>query len=168
MSVSVATVEDLLDSLHLPYEVKRHAPITSVQEALESGVLGELGITAGDIVKNLLLNDTAGECYLLVAPGMGRTDLKSMARHIGSTRLSFASLKTFGTVFGPSKGHVTLFDLLDDDDRIRNVHLVLDARVAKIAGNTAFHVGTNTVSVLVRAADTPTIASAIQPSYITI
>lgn len=168
MSVSVVRVEELLTSLHLPHEVKRHAPIMSVQEALESGVLTELGITAGSIVKNVLLNDIAGACYLLVAPGMGRTDLKAMAQRIGSTRLSFASRTTFSSVFGPAKGPVTLFDLLDDDDRTRNVHLVLDSRVSEIAGNTAFHIGTNTVSVLVRAADTPTIASAIQPSYMTI
>lgn len=167
MSVTIAEVEHLLDSLKLAYRVEHHAPITSIQEAMESGLLSDLGMTAGSMVKNLLLTDTTGECYLLVAPGIGRVDLKGMARHLGCTRLSFASLKTFGAVFGTSKGQVAMFDLLDDDERVNRVHLIVDSRVALIPGDTAFHIDSNTVSVLVRAQDVPVIARTIQPTYLT-
>ncbi|MCI1635494.1 YbaK/EbsC family protein [Bifidobacterium sp.] len=167
MSVSSKAVEDLLSSLNLAYRIQQHAPITSIQEAMESGVLIDLGITVNSTVKNLLLSSSDGNCYLLVAPGMGRVDLKDVAKQIASKRLSFASLNTFGTVFGESKGQVTLFDLLDSNERVRKVQLVLDSRVSKIVGNTAFHIGSNHVSALVKAEDVPTIAKAIQPSYLT-
>jgi Ala-tRNA(Pro) deacylase len=75
--------------------------------------------------KNLFLKDEKGRLVLVVALGTTRVDIKSVAKALGTGRLSFGKPELLLEVLGVPPGSVTPFALIND--RAQRVTVVLDA-----------------------------------------
>jgi Ala-tRNA(Pro) deacylase len=86
-----------------------HAPVFTVDEA--KAVRGEL---AGHHTKNLFLRDKKGRMWLVVCLEDRTVDLKALAPHLGSGRLSFGSAERLMKYLGVIPGAVTPFAVIND------------------------------------------------------
>lgn len=75
--------------------------------------------------KNLFLKDEKGRLVLVVALATTRVDIKSVAKSLGTGRLSFGKPELLLEVLGVPPGSVTPFALIND--REQRVTVVLDA-----------------------------------------
>jgi len=117
-----ATPEDLyalLDRLGIAHTTFRHAPVFRVEEGQEIKAA-----LPGGHTKNLFLKDAKDQVWLVSALGETRIDLKALPAVIGSARLSFGREALLWELLGVRPGSVTLFALMNDEDR--KVRLVLD------------------------------------------
>jgi prolyl-tRNA editing enzyme YbaK/EbsC (Cys-tRNA(Pro) deacylase) len=139
-----------------------HAAITSVQEALEKGVPDQLGVQLGNVIKNLLVRDSAHHLFLLVTPGMKRVNLRKVAATLGVSHLSMARLDEAQGIFGAHKGAVSLFDLLKMSSTSEiSVEAIVDKSITAIDGDVAFPAGAANRSVVIAAQDVEKVATAI-------
>lgn len=65
-----------VEGLDVPCRTVEHAPLFTVQDGIDHGVAELMGVPPEHLVKNLLLRDTHGDLYLVVALGDTRLDLK--------------------------------------------------------------------------------------------
>jgi hypothetical protein len=144
-------IESFLTRLGIEHRFVRHAPITSVQEALEKGVPAQLGISLENVMKNLLVRDSQHRLFLLVAPGMNRVNLRVLARQLHLSHLSMARLDEARGLFGEHKGAVSLFDVLTPKPENVEVTLVVDEDIAQMTGEIAFPAGSDRESVVIPA-----------------
>ena len=151
-----------VESLGVPCRTVEHAPLFTVQDGIDHGVAELMGVAPEHLVKNLLLRDTHGNLYLVVAFGDTRLDLKGLARALGSTRLSFAPAKTMRETLGADPGCASMLGLLHNP-HAQSIHLVIDEAVAGVQGDIGFAAGGNTRTVLFPAAALPTVAKALCP-----
>ena len=80
-------VYDALNKMNIKYEVVEHEPVHTMED------MDLLGLPAkGTLCKNLFLRDSKGKRHFLVtADENSKVDLKSLARQLGVSGLSFAS-----------------------------------------------------------------------------
>lgn len=150
------------EGLDVPCRTVEHAPLFTVQDGIDHGVAELMGVAPEHLVKNLLLRDTHGDLYLVVAFGDTRLDLKGLARALGSTRLSFALAETMHESLGADPGCASMLGLLHNP-HAQSIHLVIDEAVAGVQGDIGFAAGGNTRTVLFPAAALPTVAKALCP-----
>lgn len=120
-----ATRDDLfrrLDELAIPTRTIEHEPVFTVAQS--ERVEREL---PGGHTKNLFLKDKKGRLLLVVAQWRTPVDLKTLAAGLGVGRLSFGSAGLLQEVLGVAPGSVTVFALMNDQQR--RVSVVLDARL---------------------------------------
>ena len=110
---------ELLDRLGIAYLRLDHGPAMSVADCEEVEKL--LGI---EICKNLLLQNTRGELFMLMMTGAKRFDSSAVSRQIASTRLSFADAQTMEQAVNITRGSLSVLGLMNDT--AHRVRLLID------------------------------------------
>ncbi|MDO4302086.1 MAG: prolyl-tRNA synthetase associated domain-containing protein [Clostridia bacterium] len=113
-------VYDKLDELGITYEAVEHPAACTIEEIDKLGIFNK-----GVGCKNLFLRDGSGKRhFLVVAPEHKEVDLKSIRAQIGCSRLSFGSEERLERCMKLTKGSVSPFGILNDDNKA--VELVFD------------------------------------------
>lgn len=135
------SVYDLLNELGIRYEVMHHQAVFTIEEA------NRLGIRfPAQLCKNLFLRNAKGDIhYLLIVDERKQSDLKAIARQIGSTRLSFGSDERLYNCLKLKSGSVGPFGLINNDDK--QVKVLVDSGL-KDSGRICFHPNVNTATVM--------------------
>ena len=133
-------------ALGIPYEVVRHRPVSTVEEARM--VRGDLGACH---VKNLFVRDKKGDMWLVTAERDRAVDLKALRGAIGAQgAISFASHERLRKFLAVEPGSVT--PLAAMNDTLGRVSVVLDAGIARHA-RVAVHPLHNEATVTLAVAD---------------
>lgn len=117
-----ATPEDLFakfDALGIAHTTTQHRPVFTVEEGADLKAQ-----MPGGHSKNLFLKDKKGALFLLCALGDTAIDLNAVSKVLGAGRFSFGSPERLMQHLGVEPGSVTLFALINDEQR--DVTLVLD------------------------------------------
>ena len=139
-----AQVYATLDALGIGYEVHRHPPVFTGDEAAEhwNGI-------AGAKVKNLFLRNKKGDRHYLVMLDIAKqADLRELVKVIGDDRLSFGSAERLMTHLGVTPGSVSPFGLIHDTRHAVRVIIDEDLRRAE---RLILHPNINTASVAIGA-----------------
>jgi Ala-tRNA(Pro) deacylase len=129
-----------LRSLGIPFSVKEHPPVFTVEEAEKHWE----GIT-GAHCKNLFIRNKKGNRhYLLVIRSRKIADLKAITGILGEDRLSFASPERLTKYLGLEQGSVSPFGLIND--REKEVEVVIDKDLAD-EERVNFHPNENTATL---------------------
>lgn len=142
METQEKRVYETLDMLSIPYDSCTHSAVYTIAEiedySLES---------ARTHCKNLFLRNSKGDQhYLVLTEPDKKTDTKSLARQIESTRLSFASPDRMAKYLGLEPGAVSPFGLINDANK--EVEVLIDRDLAKREKIT-FHPNINTASLTI-------------------
>lgn len=114
---------DFLDAHQIAYQRVDHPPVSTCEEAREH-VSPQLGAET----KNLFLRDGKGKRHFLVSVAAATSvDLKSLARTLDVSGLSFASADRLKRFLGLEAGSVTLLGVLND--AAKAVEVVVDERL---------------------------------------
>lgn len=113
---------DYLDRLGIQTVTHEHAPVFTVEQALQ-----EPGALCGAPVKNLFLKDDKKCFWLIVAHADTPIRLKELGREIGAPNLRFAQPELLMQYLGVEPGSVTPFGLINDTQHI--VRVILDQRL---------------------------------------
>jgi Ala-tRNA(Pro) deacylase len=108
-----------LDELGIAHTTFEHPPVHTVEEARQ-----HTAHLPGGHCKSLFLKDKRDGLWLLVCLDHRRIDMGSLAKAIGSPRLSFGRPELLAEVLGVTPGSVTPFALAND--RARRVQPLLD------------------------------------------
>lgn len=136
----------LFEELNITYELFEHEPAHTMDEI--DDVQKSIG---GIYCKNLFLRNSKGDQhYLVLVEGSKRVDLRSLARAIDSTRLSFASPERLIKYLGLIPGEVGPFGLINDEQKV--VKLIIDQSIVD-ANRISFHPNNNTKTVVISYSD---------------
>ncbi|MDF2570843.1 MAG: aminoacyl-tRNA deacylase, partial [Sporomusa sp.] len=106
-----------------------------------------IGDKEGVMCKSLFLRNQKGDRHFLVVADHSTTiDLKVLAKHLAEKQLSFASEKRLEQYLGLSRGAVSPFGLLNDDNK--EVIVVLDASIKRYS-KMKLHPNINTETVTI-------------------
>lgn len=102
-----------LDSKGITYEITEHIPVYTIEEMLECNLpYPEI------IAKNLFVRDDKKRNYYLITVQEERKiNLKEFHEQFGTRKLSFASKNDLMAIMALTKGAVTPFGLLNDEER---------------------------------------------------
>jgi Ala-tRNA(Pro) deacylase len=135
-----------LEELSIEYEKHEHPPVFTVEEAHEhwSDIKGKHS-------KNLFLRNKKGNRHFLVVMDAEKSlDIKQFQKKIGISNLSFASEKRLEKYLGLTKGSVSPFGLINDENH--EVEVIVDKDIIN-ADFVNFHPNINTATVTISAAD---------------
>ncbi|HZJ76130.1 MAG TPA: prolyl-tRNA synthetase associated domain-containing protein [Oscillospiraceae bacterium] len=133
----------ILDMLSISYNKFTHPAMNTIEE------LNKYNTEGDDIVhcKNLFLRNSKGDKhYLVITEPDKRTNTRSLAKQIESTRLSFASSERLEKYLGLDPGAVSPFGLINDKNK--DVEVLIDRDIDSRRKIT-FHPNINTVSVTI-------------------
>ena len=131
---------EILDALGINFQILEHEAVFTVDQSRQLRIFEKLG---GQPCKNLFLRNKRGEFFLLTLPADKKADLKSVAKNLGLSRLSFASEDELSTILNLHAGSVTPLGIVNDTQR--KVKLIIDA---ELAGKTLLlHPNTNTATI---------------------
>ncbi len=110
-------VYEILNSKNIVYDVTEHEAVFTIEE------MEDLDITSkGNVVKNLFVRNAKGnQHYLIVLDKDKKANLNSIQEQLGCTKLSFASDERLMKYLKLTKGAVSPFGILNDD----NHHVIL-------------------------------------------
>ncbi len=114
----------LLQELDIAAATIDHPPLHAVDDA-QAWRADNLPDQKGGFCKNLFLKDKKGALWLVVTLEERNIRLNSLAKPLGSARLSFAKPELLWEKLGVRPGSVTPFALIND--KSQKVRLVLDA-----------------------------------------
>ena len=114
----------LLQELGIAADSIDHPPLHAVEDA-QAWRAANLPDQKGGFCKNLFLKDKKGALWLVVTLEERNIRLNSLAKPLGSARLSFAKPELLWETLGVRPGSVTPFALIND--KARKVRLILDA-----------------------------------------
>jgi Ala-tRNA(Pro) deacylase len=117
-----ADAHALLERLQIPYSTHHHAAVFTVEEA--KALRGD---AAGSHIKNLFLRNKKGAMWVVTCHEDRQIDLKQLAQHLGTNRLSFASKERMMLYLGVTPGAVTPLAAMNDHGQV--VTMVLDNAV---------------------------------------
>ncbi len=130
----------------IDYELIEHPPAFTIDD------LDSFALPHGEcVMKNLFLRDDKKREYYLVVTRKNRvSDLKTLRKTIGSRPLSFASEDDLHRFMGLTKGAVTPFGILNDEEN--RVHVIIDADIMgfPVIG---VHPNENTSTVMIAPSD---------------
>ena len=130
----------ILDALGIEFQRLDHEAVFTVDQSRQLRIFDKLG---GQACKNLFLRNKRGEFFLLTLPADKHADLKSVAKTLGLSRLSFASEDELSTILNLHAGSVTPLGIVNDTQR--KVRLIIDA---DLCGKTLLlHPNTNTATI---------------------
>jgi Ala-tRNA(Pro) deacylase len=109
----------LLNTHEITYEVHTHVPIFTAEEAHKL----QLDIK-GAHSKNLFLRDKARNFFLVTVLDHKRVDLKTLSKNHGAGHFSFGNEEDLKTLLGVTRGSVTPYGLVNDNER--KVQFLLD------------------------------------------
>ncbi|GKU24978.1 prolyl-tRNA synthetase associated domain-containing protein [Clostridium folliculivorans] len=133
-------VYDILDLLEIKYDRHEHDAVYTIEEANNLGIHIE-----GQLCKNLFLRNRKGDIhYLVVLDETKQVDLKSLAKQIGSSSLSFASVERLFKYLGLKPGSVSPFGIINDTESEVVVLIDRDITNAEIV---SFYPNINTVTI---------------------
>lgn len=114
-----------LDELQIKYQLIKHIPIYTIDEA------NNLDIENKEyIVKNLFLrDDRKRNYYLVVIKSYKKVNLNDLMLKINSRRLSFASSDDLNKYLNLKKGSVTPLGILNDKNKV--VTIIIDEDILK-------------------------------------
>ncbi|MCE7998822.1 MAG: prolyl-tRNA synthetase associated domain-containing protein [Rhodobiaceae bacterium] len=114
----------VLQDLEIAATTIDHPPLHAVDDA-QAWRAANMAEQVGGFCKNLFLKDKKGALWLVVTLEERNIRLNSLAKPLGSARLSFAKPELLWETLGVRPGSVTPFALINDGDR--RVRLILDA-----------------------------------------
>ncbi|GFP76152.1 Prolyl-tRNA editing protein ProX [Clostridium fungisolvens] len=133
-------VYDILDSLEIKYDRYEHAAVYTIEEANKLDIH-----IPGQLCKNLFIRNRKGDThYLVVLDETKQVGLKSLAKQIGSSSLSFASEERLFKYLGLKPGSVSPFGIINDNES--EVIVLIDRDITN-AAVVAFHPNINTVTI---------------------
>lgn len=150
--------QELLTQLGIEFRTVSHPAIYTMHEGEVLHFDELLGIPADRLVKNLLLNDTHGRLVLVVAANHTRVNLKSIAKLLGTTRLSFAPPERLQDSLGSEPGSASLFDVVQSS-HAREITIVIEENLAHSGDNIGFPNGSNTQTLIFEASQLPRITA---------
>ena len=101
---------ELLTKENLNYTLYRHKAVFSAADEANMPKMN------GTVVKNLMLTNKQQELFLFTLPLHAKSNLKALAKKIGSSRLNFAGADDLA-VIGTPAGMVSPLSLLNDEGR---------------------------------------------------
>ncbi|TWH47246.1 prolyl-tRNA synthetase associated domain-containing protein [Sporomusa sp. KB1] len=139
-------VFQVLNELNISYQLYQHPPVYTVEE-WNQYIGGEDGV----MCKSLFLRNQKGNRhFLVVADHSTAVNLKVLAELLAEKQLSFASEKRLEQYLGLSRGAVSPFGLLNDDNK--EVTVVLDASIKRYS-SMKLHPNINTETVTISYSD---------------
>ena len=145
MNEQIQAVVDLLQAKNIDYSMIEHIPVYTIDEILALD-LPEANL----IAKNLFIRDDKKKNYYIIVVAQDKkVNLKALKEKLNSRPLGFVSEKDMWNILKLTKGAVTPFGILNDENCI--VKVVID----KIFENTniAVHPNSNTASVWLKTTD---------------
>src|SRR5450830_1352550 len=109
-----------LDAQNITYECEQHEAVFNMGESAKINLS-----ISGARCKNLLLQDKAGACFLVMTTAAKALDLTTAAKAFGSKRLSFASTQLLYDALGLRPGSLSPLALVNDESG--KMRLVIDA-----------------------------------------
>lgn len=139
----------VFDTLHLmaiPYKMVEHEPAYTIED------IDRIDLSSyGEVPKNLFLRDEKGKRHFLVVVQKDKTvDLKSLRERLGTTRLSFGSPERLLKYLKLTKGSVTPFGVLNDENS--EVEVVFDNTLCDKT-SLGFHPNDNSATVFLSFGD---------------
>ncbi len=135
-------VLQLLVELDVSYEIYKHPPVPTVEEALI--YWSEIDATH---CKNLFFRNHKGNRhYLVILKHEQQLIIRDLERRLSQGKISFASPKRMERYLGLSGGSVSVFGLINDSEN--HIHLFLDAEL-RSAKRISFHPNENTATVVI-------------------
>lgn len=133
-------IYDILDKLGIKYEVVEHEPVHTMED------MDRLGLPKkGILCKNLFLRDTKGKRHFLItADEKSKVDLKSLARQLETSNVSFASAERLEKYLKLKQGSVTPLGLINDKEHA--VEFFIDRSLLK-AKSIGVHPCDNTATI---------------------
>ena len=142
------TLYQALGQLEIPYSIKQHPPVYTVDEAKE--LRGEI---SGAHCKSLFLQNKKGTLWLIICLEWRRINIKVFAETLNTSRLSFASPETLAATLGIYPGAVTPFSIINDKNIAeQKVRVVLDADMMGVA-SVNFHPLVNNFTINLKPRD---------------
>ncbi len=138
-------IEKLLNGRGCQYTISEHPAVFTIDELYDHDIPYR-----DRIAKNLFLRDDKKRSYYLISiEGSAKADLKELRSILSSHPLSFASEEDLGKLLKLSKGEVTPFGALNDDE-----HKVI-VRISQFfkGGIIGVHPNTNTATVFLNTDD---------------
>ena len=138
-------IEKLLNGRGCQYTISEHPAVFTIDELYDHDIPYR-----DRIAKNLFLRDDKKRAYYLISiEGSAKADLKDLRSILSSRPLSFASEEDLGKMLKLSKGEVTPFGALNDDE-----HKVI-VRISQFfkGGIIGVHPNTNTATVFLNTDD---------------
>ena len=146
MEKIIREVTSLLEELNIKYRLYNHKAVFTIDELDTLDIKFE-----GMYCKNLFLKNSKGNIhYLLILEDSKKANLKELARHLNSTRLSFASDERLYKYLGLKPGSVTPFGVINDS---KNEVIVLLDRDLVGLDKINFHPNTNTATITISYSD---------------
>lgn len=90
------------DALGLPYEVTRHGPVSSLEEAAAAR-----GLAPGQVVKTMVVRVSDGDHRFVLVPGDREIAWPKLRAHLGVNRLSMPSAEAARELTGYVRGTIT-------------------------------------------------------------
>ncbi|MGM9536275.1 MAG: prolyl-tRNA synthetase associated domain-containing protein [Intestinibacter sp.] len=113
MTEQAQAVVKLLKDREIKFDIVEHNAVYTIDEMLELNLPNQ-----DAIAKNLFIRDDKKKnYYLLVIREDKRVNLKSLRDKLGSRPLTFASENDLSKILGLTKGAVTPFGILNDEER---------------------------------------------------
>ena len=129
-----------LSTHNIEYTLHEHPAVYTCDEA-EKHCKHIPGIAS----KNLFLRSKKDKRnFLVVLPAQKQTNLKKFAKNVGENSVSFASSELLKKKLGLTPGSVSIFGLINNEDKTVEVYIDRDIYDAKIV---SFHPNTNTITL---------------------
>ena len=146
MSDVVQAVYSLLDEMQISYELTEHPPVYTIEEMISVDIKHP-----DNVVKNLFLRDDKKRNYFLVVMDKDKqVNLKELKDKLESRPLRFASEDDLYKYLKLTKGAVTPFGVINDENH--QVAVVID-NVLKSYEFIGIHPNTNTATVWIAVDD---------------
>ncbi|CDZ74558.1 YbaK/proline-tRNA ligase associated domain protein [Peptoniphilus sp. ING2-D1G] len=139
-------VYKVLDDLNIEYEVVKHPPALTTEEA-DKYIEGKEGLRTKTL---FLTNKKKTAFYLLVMDEEKRLDMKDFQEKIGEKGLKFASEELLKQKMDLYPGSVTIFGLINNVDKDINVYFDVDVKNHEII---TFHPNINTRTLFIKRED---------------
>lgn len=151
-------VYQLLAELGISYQRVDHKAVYTVAEI-------DFSIDGSDVKNLLLKSKKTKKFYFVICPGYKRLDLKSLAKVLGESQLSFASEEELFDLLGLERGSVTPLALPQDTQH--QITLLIDEEIDQTK-KIGFHPNTNTATLVIAFSDFQQFLSklAIQPKFL--
>ena len=122
MTEQAQIILDLINARGISYEIAEHQAVYTIEEMLAANLPHP-----ECIAKNLFVRDDKKKnYYLLVVREEKRVELKVFRKRMGLRPLTFASEEDLGRILKLSRGSVTPFGILNDEERIVKVFIDAD------------------------------------------
>lgn len=103
-SAGIRRAEAALEASGIAFEITRHGPVSSLEEAATAR-----GVTPADIVKTLVVRRSEGQYLFVLMPGDRQISWPKLRAHLGVNRVSMPDAATARDATGYERGTITPF-----------------------------------------------------------